>query len=145
MITLSQIKKDHSAEIARFLKNGGQIKPAVNSNKAYNFNFSNPDEIARNAEKPDSIKNHELRVAAKNKGLKSYTSFAPCKSCNTSARSVKSNACLECDRRRARSRLKHSKNIDATILDIATYLVEENKTFEFTIKGKKYTLKAEEV
>lgn len=120
------------------------IKPAINANKA-EFNYFNADEVARNAEKPDGIKNHELRMAAKNKSLKSYTSFAPCKSCNTSERSVKSNACLECDRRRSRSRLKHSKNIDVTILDIATYLVEENKSFEFTIKGKKYTLKAEEV
>ncbi|MBF7686005.1 hypothetical protein I2F17_09265 [Acinetobacter sp. B10A] len=151
MITLSQIKKDYSVDIAEFLSNGGEIKPAVNNSKPKSyaetntFLFNSPNRDRAGESKINSHQNSIIRENARKADKKSYVPVTHCGSCGTSERSVRSNACLECDRRRARAKLRHSKNIDAAILDIAAYLVEENKTFEFTIKGKKYTLKVEEV
>lgn len=141
---------DLEREMKKFLAKGGRIKPATNSTKQNShrnsFLFNSPDkDNAGETSKLNSHQNSIIRKRASNAGEKTYVPVNPCGSCGTSERSVRSNACLECDRRRARAKLKHSKNIDATMLGIATYLVEENKTFEFTIKGKKYTLKAEEV
>ena len=99
----TQIKPDYSEAVAQFVANGGQIKPAVNTNKA-EFNYCNMDTVLQSAERPNSHQNHILRTRAEKQGLKSYKPVAPCRSCGTSERSVKSNICLECDRRRARAK-----------------------------------------
>lgn len=141
------VKKDYSAEIAEFLANGGEIKPAVNSSNPMSyaqtntFLFSSPSkESASEVNKNNSHKNAIIRERASNAGKKSYVTVTPCGSCATSERSVRSNACLECDRRRFR--LKTGAN-EKTMTAVAGYLVAENKTFTCTIFGKKYILKAE--
>lgn len=135
----AQIKPDYSKEVAQFLANGGQIQQAVNTNKA-EFNYCNADTAIKSAERPNSHQNHILRIRAEKQSLKSYTPVAPCKSCNTSERSVKSNACLECDRRRVRARTGlSSKNLEA----IGHYLLAKNESIEFTSNGQKYVLKIE--
>lgn len=91
----TKIKPDYSEAVAKFVKSGGQIKQAVNTNKA-EFNFS----VSTGGLK----QNIQLRKDAEVKGLKTYVPFAACEKCSTFERSVKSNACLECDRRRARSK-----------------------------------------
>lgn len=142
------IKKDYSEEVAEFLKNGGEIKPAVNSKEplkySNSFLFDKPrveeatGEVGKTALK--SHQNADIRKRASNAGKKSYVPVTPCGSCGTSERSVRSNACLECDRRRFRLKTGASeKNMTA----VAGYLVANNKTFTCTISGKKYILKAE--
>ncbi|WP_347460967.1 hypothetical protein ABEF79_05905 [Acinetobacter sp. ANC 7454] len=128
----SRIKPDYSAEIEKFLKCGGEIKPAVNSNNVeWNFPLS----------QGGLKQNIQLRKEAEAKGLKTYVPFSPCEKCGTSERSVASNACLECDRRRARSKTGLSrKHLEA----IGHYLLEKNETVTFTSGGKKYVLKIEE-
>lgn len=140
-LTQSQIKKDYSADIAKFVENGGQIKPAVNTNKA-EFNHFNPDTALKNAERPSSHQNAVLRQRADNLNQKSYTPVAACKSCGTSERSVRSNLCLECDRRRAKAKMGVNKK---TVLAVGAYLVNSKKTVEFVQGNKKYILKVEEV
>ena len=77
---------------------------------------------------------------AEKQGLKSYKPVAPCRSCGTSERSVKSNICLECDRRRARAKTGLSaKNLEA----IGHYLLNKGETVVFTSNGQKYVLKVE--
>lgn len=135
----NQIKSDYSADVASFVKNGGVIVPAVNTNKA-DFNYFDVDTVAKNAEKPNSHQNHVLRTRAEKQGLKNYKPVAPCRSCQTSERSVKSNACLECDRRRARAKTgMNAKNLEA----IGHYLLEKGERVVFTSGGKKYVLKVE--
>ncbi|WP_426977522.1 hypothetical protein ACNFX6_06480 [Acinetobacter johnsonii] len=135
----TQIKPDYSDAVAKFVANGGQIKPAVNTNKA-EFNYCNADTVFQSAERPNSHQNHILRTRAEKSGLKSYKPVAPCKSCGTSERSVKSNACLECDRRRVRAKNGMSaKNIEA----VGHYLLEKGESVEFTSNGQKYVLKIE--
>ena len=135
----NQIKSDYSADVASFVKNGGVIAPAVNTNKA-DFNYFDVDTVAKNAEKPNSHQNHVLRTRAEKQGLKNYKPVAPCQSCQTSERSVKSNACLECDRRRARAKTgMNAKNLEA----IGHYLLEKGEPVLFTSGGKKYVLKVE--
>ena len=133
------IKQDYSAEIAGFIKNGGVIQPAINTNKA-EFNYCNADTVLKSDERPNGHQNHILRTRAEKQGLKSYTPNVPCKSCSTSDRSVKSNICLECDRRRARAKTNMSvKNLEA----IGHYLLGKGESIEFTSGGKKYVLKVE--
>ena len=135
----TQIKPDYSEVVAQFVKRGGQIKLAVNTNKA-EFNYCNADTTLKSAERPNSHQNHILRTRAEKQGLKSYKPVAPCRSCGTSERSVKSNICLECDRRRARAKTGLSlKNLEA----IGHYLLDKGKSVEFTSGGKKYVLKVE--
>jgi hypothetical protein len=135
----TQIKPDYSEAVANFVANGGQIKPAVNTNKA-EFNYCNADTVLQSAERPNSHQNHILRTRAEKQGLKSYKPVAPCRSCGTSERSVKSNICLECDRRRARAKTGlNAKNLEA----IGHYLLEKGESVEFTSGGKKYVLKVE--
>lgn len=135
----NQIKSDYSADVASFVKNGGVIVPAVNTNKA-EFNYCNADTVVKSNENPSSHQNHILRTRAEKQGLKSYTPNAPCKSCGTSDRSVKSNICLECDRRRARAKTgMNAKNLEA----IGHYLLEKRESVVFTSGGKKYVLKVE--
>lgn len=142
MLSLNQIKPSYSADVDAFLKNGGEIKPAVNSNKIPEFNGFNADMAAINAAKPSSSKNTELREQAKKQGLKKYVPVAPCKKCNTSERSVSTNLCLCCDRRRARAKTKLStKNLK----EVGHYLLTTGDSIEFTSNGKKYVLKIEEV
>ena len=43
------IKQDYSAEIAGFIKNGGVIQPAINTNKA-EFNYCNADTVLKSDE-----------------------------------------------------------------------------------------------
>ena len=127
----TQIKPDYSEAVAQFVANGGQIKPAVNTNKA-EFNFS----VSTGGLK----QNIPLRKAAEAKGLKTYTTFSPCEKCGTSERSTKTNACLECDRRRARAKTGLSlKNLEA----VGHYLLEKGESVEFTSGGQKYVLKVE--
>lgn len=53
---------------------------------------------------------------------------------------MKSNICLECDRRRARAKTGLSlKNLEA----IGHYLLGKGESVEFTSGGKKYVLKVE--
>lgn len=126
-------------QVDQFLVNGGQIQQAVNTNKA-DFNYCNADTAIKSAERPNSHQNHVLRIRAENQGLKSYTPVAPCKSCETSERSVKSNACLECDRRRYRAKTGvGAKNLEA----IGHYLLAKNEVIEFSSNGQKYILKVE--
>ena len=135
----TKIKPDYSDAIAKFVKNGGEIKQAVNTNKA-EFNYCNADTVLQSAERPKSHQNHVLRTRAEKQGLKSYKPVAPCKSCGTSERSVKSNICLECDRRRARAKTGLSaKNLEA----IGHYLLGKGESIEFTSVGQKYVLKVE--
>ena len=137
----TQIKPDYSEAVAKFVANGGQIKPAVNTNKA-EFNYCNADTTLKSAERPNSHQNHVLRTRAEKQGLKSYKPVASCRSCGTSERSVKSNICLECDRRRARAKTGLSlKNLEA----IGHYLLGKGESVEFTSGGKKYVLKVEVV
>ena len=135
----TQIKPDYSDAVANFVAKGGQIKPAENTNKA-EFNYCNADTTLKSAERPNSHQNHVLRTRAEKQGLKSYKPVAPCKSCGTADRSVKSNICLECDRRRARSKTNMSvKSLEA----IGYYLLGKGESVEFTSDGKKYVLKVE--
>lgn len=135
----NQIKPDYSDAVAQFVKRGAQIKPAVNTNKA-EFNYCNADTMLKSAERPNSHQNHVLRTRAEKQGLKSYSPVAPCRSCGTSERSVKSNICLECDRRRARAKTGLSaKNLEA----IGHYLLDKGESIEFTTGGQKYVLKVE--
>ena len=134
-----QIKQGYADAIAQYLARGGKITPAVNTNKA-EFNYCNADTAVKSAERPNSHQNHILRTRAEKSGLKSYKPVAPCKSCGTSERSVKSNACLECDRRRVRAKNGISaKNIEA----VGHYLLANNKVVEFTSGGQTYVLKVE--
>lgn len=127
----TQIKPDYSDKIAEFVKNGGEIKQAVNTNRV-DFNFS----VSTGGLK----QNIPLRKAAEAKGLKTYTPFSPCEKCGTSERSTKTNACLECDRRRARAKTGLSlKNLEA----IGHYLLDKGESIEFTSGGQKYVLKVE--
>ena len=135
----TKIKPDYSDKIAEFVKNGGEIKQAVNTNKA-EFNYCNADTVLQSNERPNSHQNHILRTRAEKQGLKSYKPVAPCKSCGTSERSVKSNICLECDRRRARAKTGLSaKNLEA----VGHYLLAKSEVVEFTSGGHKYILKVE--
>lgn len=134
-----KIKADYSSDIEQFLQNGGEIKSAENTNKA-EFNYFDADTVAKNTEKPNSHQNHVLRTRAEKHGLKSYTLVASCKSCQTSERSVRSNVCLECDRRRFR--LKTGLN-ESKLVQAGEYLLSKNTEFLFTSGGKKYILKVE--
>lgn len=135
----TQVKQDYSIEIAKFVANGGVISPAINTNKV-EFNPFNHDAVARNSEKPNSYQNHILRKRAEKEGLKSYKPIAPCNGCKTQERSVKSNACLECDRRRFRAKVGMN---ESKLSQVAEYLLGQNKDFSFTSGGKKYVLKVE--
>ncbi|MEF9957383.1 MAG: hypothetical protein RR767_09315 [Acinetobacter sp.] len=135
----TKIKPDYSEAVAKFLANGGEIKQAVNTNKA-EFNYFNADTVLQSAERPNSHQNHILRTRAEKQGSKSYKPVAPCRSCGTSERSVKSNICLECDRRRARAKTGLSlKNLEA----VGHYLLAKSEVVEFTSGGQKYVLKVE--
>ena len=135
----TQIKPDYSEKIAEFLAKGGEIKQAENTHKA-EFNYCNADTVLQSAERPNSHQNHILRTRAEKQGLKSYKPVAPCRSCGTSERSVKSNICLECDRRRARAKTGlNAKNLEA----IGHYLLDKGESVEFTSGGQKYVLKVE--
>ena len=127
----AKIKPDYSGAIAKFVKNGGEIKQAVNTNKAeFNYHLSTGG----------LKKNIQLRKDAEAKGLKTYVPAEACEKCSTSERSVKSNACLECDRRRARAKTGlSSKNLEA----IGHYLLGKGESIEFTSGGQKYVLKVE--
>lgn len=83
-----------------------------------------------------------MRTRAEKQGLKSYKPVALCKSCGTSERSVKTNACLECDRRRARAKMTIN---ESKIIQIGLTLLAQEKTITFTQSGKKYVLKVEEI
>lgn len=137
----NQIKQDYSADITKFVANGGEIKTAVNTNKA-EFNYCNADTVLQSAERPNSHQNAVLRKRAENRGFKSYTPVAPCRSCGTSERSVKSNLCLECDRRRFRAKIGIAEN---KLAQVGEYILHNNMEFAFTSDGKKYVLKVEEV
>ena len=127
----AQIKPDYSDAIAKFVENGGEIKQAVNTNRV-DFNFS----VSTGGLK----QNIPLRKDAEAKGLKTYSPFSPCEKCGTSERSTKTNACLECDRRRARAKTGLSlKNLEA----VGHYLLEKGESVEFTSDGQKYVLKVE--
>ena len=127
----TKIKPNYSEAVAQFLANGGEIKQAENTHKA-EFNFS----VSTGGLK----QNIQLRKDAEVKGLKTYVPFAACEKCGSFERSVKSNACLECDRRRARSKTGLSaKNLEA----IGHYLLEKGKSVEFSSNGQKYVLKIE--
>jgi len=135
----NKIKPDYSDAVAQFVKRGGQINQAVNTNKA-EFNYCNADTVLQSADRPNSHQNHILRTRAEKQGLKSYKPVAPCRLCGTSERSVKSNICLECDRRRARAKTGlSSKNLEA----IGHYLLGKGESIEFTSGGQKYILKVE--
>ena len=135
----NSIKQDYSADVASFIKNGGVISPATNTNKA-EFNYCNADTVLKSAERPNSHQNHILRTRAAKQDLKSYTPVAPCKSCSTSERSVRSNICLECDRRRAKAKTPvNKKNLEV----VGHHLLSRNETVEFTSNGRKYVLKVE--
>lgn len=127
----TKIKPNYSEAVAQFLANGGQIKQAENTHKA-EFNFS----VSTGGLK----QNIQLRKDAEVKGLKTYVPFAACEKCSTFERSVKSNACLECDRRRARAKTGLSvKNLEA----IGHYLLDKGESVEFTSGGQNYVLKVE--
>ena len=127
----TKIKPNYSEAVAQFLANGGEIKQAENTHKA-EFNFS----VSIGGLK----QNIQLRKDAEVKGLKTYVPFAACEKCSTFERSVKSNACLECDRRRARAKTGLSvKNLEA----IGHYLLDKGESVEFTSGGQKYVLKVE--
>ena len=63
----NQIKSDYSADVASFVKNGGVIAPAVNTNKT-NSNYCNADTTVKSAERPNSHQNHILRTRAEKQG-----------------------------------------------------------------------------
>ncbi|RSE25099.1 hypothetical protein [Acinetobacter johnsonii] len=127
----TKIKPDYSEAVAQFLANGGEIKQAENTHKA-EFNFS----VSTGGLK----QNIQLRKDAEAKGLKTYVPFAACEKCSTFERSVKSNACLERDRRRARSKTGLSaKHLEA----IGHYLLDKGESVEFTSNGQNYVLKIE--
>ena len=127
----AKIKPDYSDAIAKFVKNGGEIKQAVNTNKA-EFNFP----VSTGGLK----QNIQPRKDAEATGLKTYVPAEACEKCSTSERSVKSNACLECDRRRARAKTGlGSKNLEA----IGHYLLSKSEVVKFTSGGQKYILKVE--
>lgn len=130
---MAHIKPDYSDAIAKFVKNGGEIKQAVNTNSVeWNFPIS----------ETGLKQNIPLRKEAEVKGLKTYAPFSPCEKCGTSERSTKTNACLECDRRRARAKTGLSvKNLEA----IGHYLLGKGESIEFTSGGQKYVLKVEEI
>ena len=88
------IKQDYSAEIAGFIKNGGVIQPAINTNKA-EFNYCNADTVLKSDERPNSHQNHILRTRAEKQGLKSYTPNVPCKSCSTVEWDIFFNECWQ--------------------------------------------------
>lgn len=136
----TKIRADYSSDIAKFIKNGGVIKKAVNTNKC-EFNHFNADMAAQNAEKPNSYQNAVLRKRAENKEKKSYVPVAPCRSCLTSERSVKSNACLECDRRRFRAKTQFN---ETKLSQIFEYLYQTKQSFLFKKDGKTFILKIEE-
>lgn len=139
MMMGNKIKLDYQSDISVFLANGGEIKQAINTNKA-DFNYCNTDTALKSSERPNSHQNHVLRTRAEKQGLKSYKPVASCQSCGTADRSVKSNICLECDRRRARAKTSMSaKNLEA----IGHYLLSKEKSVEFTSGGQKYVLKVE--
>lgn len=127
----SQIKQGYADAIAQYLASGGKITPAVNSSKAPSFNPNLP---------AGGLENFQLRKEAEQKGLKSYSTLVQCEKCNTSERSVKTNACLACDRRRARSKTGLS---DKTLQDVGLYLLDSGKSIEFTSGGQTYVLKIE--
>lgn len=126
---MAHIKKDYSAEIEQFLANGGEVKQAVNSNQV-EFNPKR------------NLQNVQPRKEAERKGLTTYVPFEPCEKCGTSERSVKTNACIACDRRRARARTGLTSE---RLQGIGHYLLEKNEQIEFTSNGKKYVLKVEEI
>lgn len=127
----TQIKPDYSEAVAQFVKSGGEIKKAVNTNKV-EFNFP----LSTGGLK----QNIQPRKDAEAKGLKTYVPAEACEKCSTSERSVKTNACLECDRRRARAKTGLSaKNLEA----IGHYLLGKGESVEFTSGGQKYVLKVE--
>lgn len=127
----TKIKPNYSEAVAQFLANGGEIKQAENTHKS-EFNFS----VSTGGLK----QNIQLRKDAEVKGLKTYVPFAACEKCSTFERSVKSNACLECDRRRARAKTGLSvKNLEA----IGRYLLDKGESVEFTSGGQTYVLKVE--
>lgn len=127
----TKIKPNYSEAVAQFLANGGEIKQAENTHKS-EFNFS----VSTSGLK----QNIQLRKDAEVKGLKTYVPFAACEKCSTFERSVKSNACLECDRRRARAKTGLSvKNLEA----IGRYLLDKGESVEFTSGGQTYVLKVE--
>ena len=136
----NNIKKDYSQAIEKFVKNGGVISQAVNTNKV-EFNGFNADAAAINAAKPTSQKNLTLREQAAKLGLPSYKPVSACQACSTSERSVKTNACLECDRRRARAKMTIN---ESKMIQIGLTLLAQEKTITFTQNGKKYVLKVEE-
>lgn len=130
---MAHIKPDYSDAIAEFLAKGGEIKQAENTHKA-EFNFS----VSTGGLK----QNIPLRKEAEVKGLKTYAPFSPCEKCGTSERSTRTNACMECDRRRARAKTGLSvKNLEA----IGHYLLGKGESIEFTSDGQKYVLKVEEI
>jgi len=134
-----KIKQDYSAEVEKYLAAGGQIKEAENTNKV-EFNYFDADAAEKNKEKANSSVNQQKRKDAQDQGLKVYTTYSPCKSCRTSIRSVATNACMECDRRRAKNRYGvNSRSLD----QIGEYLVKQNKAHTFTSGGKTYILKVE--
>ncbi|QHJ83231.1 MAG: hypothetical protein [Bacteriophage sp.] len=143
------VKKDYSDEIEEFVKNGGEIKPAVNSKNPSTFDIGSLFRSSREAKNQlsgdenknsKSTENAVIRKRASNAGKKSYVPVSPCASCGTSERSVRSNACLECDRRRFRLKTGASEK---NMVAVASHLIANNKTFTCTISGKKYILKAE--
>lgn len=128
---MNHIKKDYSEAVAQFVKNGGVISQAANTNKAeWNFPISGTG----------LKQNIPLRKRAEQLGLKTYAPFEACRKCGTSERSTKTNACIVCDRNR--SRVKNGlkpKNLQG----VGIYLLEKNETVEFTSGGQKYVLKVE--
>lgn len=92
--------------------------------------------------KPNNHHNAVLRKRAENKGEKSYAPVAPCKACKTSERSVKSNICLECDRRRAKEKMIISAS---SLIKVGEHLVTGSKEISFFHNGKQYILQAVEV
>ena len=131
----NNIKKDYSQAIEKFVKNGGVISQAINSNKV-EFNYCNVNET-----KPSSHHNSVLRKRAEAQGKKTYVPVSTCKSCKTSERSVKTNICLECDRRRARAKITVN---ESKLIQIGLNLLAQERTITFTQNGKKYVLKVEE-
>lgn len=101
-------------------------------------------EVAKFAKevKLNSHHNAVLRKRAENKEQKSYVPVTPCKTCKTSERSVKSNICLECDRRRAKEKMIISAS---SLVKVGEHLVTGSKEIPFFHNGKQYILQAVEV
>lgn len=136
----NRIKKSYAEEIEGFVAAGGVIAAAENTNQV-KFNYHDADAAERSKSKLDSVVNQEAREKAANAKLVSYKTYAPCKLCLTSERSVKTNVCLECDRRRARVKFGvNSRSLD----QIGDYLVKQGKSHTFISGGKEYKLKVEE-